>query len=66
MTCLQINLPDYVSRRFEHSISCLTLPTDICVWIIVNGGYNEYNKEENTGTFITDHYMTVLVQLGML
>ena len=65
MTCLQINLPDYVSRRFGHSISCLTL-TDNCVWIIVNGGYNEYNKKEGTSTFITDPHTTVLVQLGML
>ena len=54
-----------MTRRYSHSISSYTV-SDECVWIVITGGYKQYNPEDDTGTFITGPDTTVLVELGML
>ena len=37
-----------------------------CVWIIVTGGYNEYNRSNNTNLPVSGCDITVIVELGMI
>ena len=54
-----------MTRRYEHSISSYTV-SDECVWIVITGGFKQYNPEHDTNTLITGPDTTVLVELGML
>ena len=36
-----------------------------CVWIIVIGGYREYDRSNNTDLLITGCDVTVIIELGM-
>ena len=54
-----------MTRRYVHSISSYTV-SDECVWIVITGGFKQYNREDKTNTFITGPDTTVLVELGML
>ena len=36
-----------------------------CVWIIVVGGYREYDQSNNTDLLITGCDVTVIIELGM-
>ena len=54
-----------MTRRYAHSISSYTV-SDECVWIVITGGFKQYNPETNTETLITGPDTTVLVELGML
>ena len=53
-----------MTRRYDHSISSYTV-SDECVWIVITGGFKQYNPENKTGTGITGPDTTVL-ELGML
>ena len=37
-----------------------------CVWIIVTGGYKEYNRSDNTSLPVSGCDVTVIVELGMI
>ena len=62
---LQINLPDSVIKRFHHSMSTYYISKER-FWIIVTGGYNDYNQSDNTVTPITGSNITVIIELGMI
>ena len=54
-----------MTRRYSHSISSYTV-SDECVWIVITGGYKQYNPVRETSTPVTCPDSTVLVELGML
>ena len=60
---LQINLPDSVTKRFDHSMSTYYISKER-FWIVVTGGYNEYNQSDDTGLPITGSDITVIIELG--
>ena len=62
---LQIYLSNSVTKRFAHSMStyCISKET---FRIVVTGGYNEYNKSNDTLTPITGSNITVIIELGMI
>ena len=62
---LQINLPDSVTKRFHHSMSTYYISKKI-YWIIVTGGYSEYNESDNTVTAIIGSNIVVIIELGMI
>ena len=62
---LQINLPDSVTKRFHHSMSTYYIYEER-FWIVLTGGYSEYNLSTNTYLPITGSYITVIIELGMI
>ena len=61
---LQINLPESVTKKYNHSVTTY----EICnnrVWIIVNGA-KEYNRSDNTSIPVTGWDVTTIVELGMI
>ena len=62
---LQITLPDSVTQRFAHSMSTYYISKER-FWIVVTGGYNEYNQSDNTVTPITGSDMLVIIESGMI
>ena len=62
---LQINLPDSVTKRFYHSMSTYYISKDR-FWIVVTGGYNEYDLSDNTTQPITGSNILVIIELGMI
>ena len=38
----------------------------LCVWLIVTGGYKEYNQSDNTSRPVSGCDVTVIVELGMI
>ena len=62
---LQINLPDLVTKRFAHSMSTYYISKER-FWIVVTGGYNEYNESDNTVTAIIGSHIVVIIELGMI
>ena len=62
---LQIYLPDSVTKRLHHSISTYYISKEN-FWIVVTGGYSEYNRPNDTSTPITGSYITVIIELGMI
>ena len=62
---LQINLPDSVTKRFDHSMSTYYISKEK-FWIIVTGGHSEYNQSDDTGLPITGFDITVIIELGMI
>ena len=64
-SCLQINLPDSVIKRFYHSMSTYYISNER-FWIVVTGGYSEYNQSDDIGVPITGSDITVIIELGMI
>ena len=61
---LQVNLPEFVSKRYDHSMAVFTVGLN-CVWIVVTGGYvNRYEDEEFGDMFVTQPNITIIVKLG--
>ena len=62
---LQINLPECVTNRFNHSITPYQIPNNrVC--IIINGGIKEYVHSRNTDIPVTGCDVTIIVELGMI
>lgn len=55
---LQINLPESVCERYNHSVSAF-LMGPYCVWLVVVGGRVKFG-----GADITDPNVMMLVELG--
>ena len=62
---LQINLPDSVTKRFHHSMSTYCISTEK-FWILVTGGYCEYNQSDDIAQPITGSNILVIIELGMI
>ena len=62
---LQINLPDSVTKRFDHSMSTYYISKER-FWIVVTGGYSTYNQFNDTAIQITGSNITVIIELGMI
>ena len=62
---LQINLPESVTTRFNHSMATYEISNGH-VWITVTGGYNECNLSDNTSIPITGSDVTFIIELGMI
>ena len=62
---LQINLPESVSKRFDHSITPYQISNNR-VWIITTGGAKEPNRSDNTNILVTSCDDTIIVELGMI
>ena len=62
---LQINLPDSVTKRFYHSMSTYYISKER-FWIIVTGGYCEYDRSDNALTPITGSDTMMIIELGMI
>ena len=62
---LQINLPDSVTKRFDHSMSTYYISKER-FWIVVTGGYSEYNPSTKKALPISGSDITVIVELGMI
>ena len=62
---LQINLPDSVTTRFDHSMSTYYISKER-FWIVVTGGYSEYNRSNSTLKPITGSNILVIIELGMI
>ena len=54
----QINLPDSVTERCFHSLSTYMMGP-YCVWLVIIGGLLNLD-----GTLVTDHNLTMLIELG--
>ena len=62
---LQIYLPESVTKRYFHSLATYEISNNR-VWIIVNGGFKEYNQFNNTDIPVTGCDVTIIVDLGMI
>ena len=62
---LQINLPQSVTKRYNHSITTYEISNNR-VWIIVNGGHKERYRSHNTSIPVTECDVTIIVELGMI
>ena len=62
---LQINLPECVTKRYDHSITAYQISNNR-VWIIINGGTKEHIQSRNTHIPVTGCDVTNIVELGMI
>ena len=62
---LQINLPESVVKRYNHSMTTYQISNGH-VWITVTGGGKEYNRSDNTFIPITGSDVTFIIELGMI
>ena len=66
---LQLNLPESVTRRYYHSLSTYYISNQ-CVWIVVTGGNEEYNLDEDECDIvhrpISGSNVTMIIELGMV
>ena len=62
---LQINLPESVIKRYEHSMTTYEISNGH-VWLIVTGGNSGYNRSNNTTIPITGSDVTFIIELGMI
>ena len=62
---LQINLPECVTKRYGHSITPYQLSNNR-VLIIINGGYKQSNRSDNTHILVTGCDVTNIIELGMI
>ena len=62
---LQINLPECVTKRYEHSMTAYHISNNR-VWIIIIGGLKERNRSDNTYIPVTGCDVTIIVELGMI
>ena len=66
---LQINLPQSVSERYDHSLSVYTVGLN-CVWIVVTGGCAERRKETIGGVvkyrdiYVSHPNIAMVIELG--
>ena len=62
---LQINLPESVTKRYNHSMATY----EICnghVWLIVTGGCREWDRSRSVNIAITGSDVTYIIELGMI
>ena len=59
---LQINLPESVTKRFDHSITPYQISNNR-VWIIVYGGHEDHYSSSIP---VTGCDVTIIVELGMI
>ena len=64
-TSPQINLPDSVTKRFDHSMSTYYISKER-FWIVVTGGYSEYYRSNNAAQIITGSDAMMIIELGMI
>ena len=62
---LQINVPDSVTKRFNHSISTY-YKSNYCVWITVTGGNEEVDSITNQCSPITGSNTNIIMELGTI
>ena len=62
---LQINLPEAVIKRYDHSMTTYEISNGH-VWLIVTGGKSEFNQSDNTDIVITGSDVTIILDLGMI
>ena len=62
---LQIDLPESVTKRYGHSLSTFYI-SKRCVWIVVTGGWRDDNNDDDDVVPVTDPYITMIVELGMI
>ena len=54
-----------MASRFGHSTTNFMI-SDNLFWIIVRGGYRQFNTMNNATQFVTGADTTVIVELGMI
>ena len=62
---LQINLPESVIKRYDHSITTYEISNGH-VWITVTGGSRVIDLSDNTFIPITGSDVTFIIELGMI
>ena len=62
---LQINLPESVIKRYDHSMTTYEISNGH-VWITVTGGSSEWDQSDNTSIVITGSDVTFIIELGMI
>ena len=62
---LQINLPESVTKRYDHSMTAYKISNGH-VWLIITGGSNKVDQSRNTGIVITGSDVTIIIELGMI
>ena len=62
---LQINLPESVIKRYNHSMTTYEISNGH-VWLIVTGGCSEFDRSNNTFILITGSDVTFIIELGMI
>ena len=62
---LQINLPDSVVKRFDHSITTYKISNE-CLYIVVIGGHREYDHSNHTNIPVTGSDILMIIELGMI
>ena len=61
---LQINLPESVVKRMDHSMATYEISNGH-VWIIVTGGNREFIRSQGS-ILITGSDVTFIIELGMI
>ena len=62
---LQINLPESVIQRYDHSMTTYEISNGH-VWLIVTGGCREWDRSINTNIAITGSDVTYIIELGII
>ena len=62
---LQIDVPDSVTKRFNHSMSTYYISRHY-VWLIITGGNKEIDQSTKLGNPITGSNINVVMELGMI
>ena len=63
---LQIDVPESVTNRYCHSLSTFYISKH-CIWIVVTGGLrDDDDDDDDDDRLVTDPYITMIVELGMI
>ena len=62
---LQINLPESVIKRYNHSMTTYEISNGH-VWLIVTGGCSEFDRSRNSNIVITGSDVTFIIEIGMI
>ena len=62
---LQINLPEAVVKRYNHSMTTYEISNGH-VWLIVTGGNSELDRSRWGNIVITGSDVTFIIELGMI
>ena len=62
---LQINLPESVIKRYDHSMTTYEISNGH-IWLVVTGGYREWDQSDDTSIVITGSDVTFIIELGMV
>ena len=66
---LQIDLPESVTNRCNHSLSTFYISKH-CIWTVVTGGLRDdddgVDDDDDDVVLVTDPYITMIVELGMI